>query len=223
MRNKLYRVGKVRAVPCVLPEEVARSEVALTSYGRALVDCMNRAWAPLITRSGFGFRPTKIVAIGTGVCTDPPSTAFYNSEFETICIDWQSYGLENAASWRTVQLQVDLSHEYGHHLQLLTGIMDNYDLNTPSWAELEHERRMELQASCFGSAFLSSHRNAMGFTSWRLNEWEHIATMTGDDNAPTGPHDHGSSNSYSYWNHRGFRSADPASCNTFTAAPGWVS
>ncbi|MEV5963170.1 neutral zinc metallopeptidase [Kribbella sp. NPDC051952] len=223
VRNKLYGVGKVRAAACALPADVAKSDAALTSYGKALVACMNRAWAPLITRSGSAFRPAKIVANDTGVCTEPPSTAFYNSEFETICIDWDSYCVENAASWRTVQLQTDLAHEYGHHLQLLTGIMDNYDLDTPSWAQLEHERRLELQASCLGAAFVAAHRNALAFTNWRLNEWEQIVTTTGDDNAPTGPRDHGSRTSYSYWNHRGFRSADPSSCNTFTAAPGWVS
>lgn len=220
--NGLYTAGKMRAVKCTLPVLVAANAAAILGYARTLVDCLNRAWGSLVPHADVIFLPAQLVTFGAGVCNPEEDVtgrgAFYDLH-STICLDWHTYGAVPQAGWRTVQLQHTVAHEYGHHLQMLTGIIASYQIGTLRVAsgDLERNRRMELQASCFAAVFIGAHKSALSVTGSRLRQFEAFVSLAGDENAPKLPPDHGSRKSHAYWSFQGFRSKDPGSCNTFTA------
>ncbi len=227
-KNKLYSAGKVPAVRCAPPAAPLRSKAALLAHGRVLVDCMFRAWAPLVARADFYAEPPRLAAYtGAGddstVCGAPPdnSDAFYCSGERTILFDWELV-LEDPddPEWSLVDFHFVLAHEFGRFLQDAVGIMSDYDLNHESSSaavRLEDERRLELQASCLGAAFLGANRRALRMTGERRAIFEEQVENTGDENLPDTPRDHGSRKSHAYWVLRAFASGSPASCNTFTA------
>jgi predicted metalloprotease len=126
-----------------------------------------------------------------------------------------------------VDFQYTLAHEYGHHLQAAVGILSMYNLpylDAAKAVQLEGERRLELQASCLGAAFLGANKRAFGLTGEGFEDWEYLVKHYGDDNGSSKPiRDHGSRKSHGYWSLRAFDSASPASCNTFTAPAKLVS
>jgi predicted metalloprotease len=119
-----------------------------------------------------------------------------------------------------VGLQHLISHEHGHHLQQLLSIPTSYQEEPVTKAELEESRRHELQASCFGFAFLGANRTALGLSGYLEFVLEDLAE-TGDE--PGEPRDHGSAQNSLAWSRAAFASKSPASCNTFSAPAGKVS
>ncbi|MFI5696334.1 neutral zinc metallopeptidase [Kribbella sp. NPDC051586] len=222
VRNGLYTVGKVPAVHCPLPDVVSAKSADILRYARTVVDCLNRAWGPLIPRADAVFVPAELVAFGSGGCDPAVDSddrgAYYDSGADAVCLGWHTFAADEAA-WRTIWLLYTLAHEYGHHLQLLTGILTTYDMGQLPFKsdELERNRRMELQASCFAAAFLGAQRKPLGLTGDHLDTFNYYVTHAGDENAPEHVRDHGSRKNHGYWTLRAFRSTNPASCNTFTA------
>lgn len=223
VENGLYTAGKVRGVRCVLPGVAPKDNAGILRYARTLVDCLNRAWAPLVPHADAEFEPAAVVAFGSGGCDpavdDDGRGAYYDPGGMAICLGWHPFAVEEAG-WRTIRLLHTLAHEYGHHLQQLTGILTMYDTGQLPFKsdELERNRRMELQASCFAATFLGAERKTLGLTGDRLHTFDYYVANAGDENAPKHVPDHGSRKSHRYWSEEGFRSASPASCNTFTAA-----
>ena len=109
-----------------------------------------------------------------------------------------------------------LAHEYGHHVQALTGMAEasyrrGLKLNGVELA-LEETRRYELQASCFAGVFLGA--DAAGFRKYP--GWpDEFRAMLGSMRDPD--YDHGSTKNQARWTLAGFRAADPVACNTFAA------
>src|SRR4051794_38120599 len=68
LHNPLYSAGQVAAAECSsLPTARLATERAMIRYASAFVECLNRAWAPLIKRSDFKFTPPGAVhAAATG-------------------------------------------------------------------------------------------------------------------------------------------------------------
>jgi predicted metalloprotease len=227
--NKLYAAGKVGAVKCPLPGDRLVSAPAVTRYVRAVLACLDQAWAPVVKRAGFRFHPPVLHIFKKTVespCTGPSADAFYCGESDGIYLDWTSDQVLGLDQFNT---QMDLiytaSHEYGHHIQELSGIMRYYDSHfddKPYKAQLEESRRLELQADCFAAAFLRGNEQTLyllGSRYWALNLGSH-----GDDNDPRSPRDHGSTNSNHRWAADTFASGgDLASCNTWTAPAEYVS
>ncbi|MFF0269021.1 neutral zinc metallopeptidase [Kribbella sp. NPDC004536] len=173
--NGLYAAGTMRAVRCTLPDVVPTNGAGVLRYARTLVGCLNSAWAPLFPRADAVFMPARLVALGTGDCDRQDDVfhrgAYYATGKSTICLDGRTFAAESDRDWRTVQLQHTVAHEYGHHLQTLTGIMTTYDLGQLQTAssDLERNRRMELQASCLAAVFMGIHKNALGLSGSRLD------------------------------------------------------
>jgi len=109
-----------------------------------------------------------------------------------------------------------IGHEYGHHVQALTGMAEvsyrrGLKLNGVELA-LEESRRYELQASCFGGVFFGA--DGGGFR--KDPDWpDDFKGMVGSTDDPA--YDHGSAKNHARWSIAGFRAADPAACNTFAA------
>ncbi|WP_433165932.1 neutral zinc metallopeptidase [Kribbella sp. CA-247076] len=232
-KNKLYVAGKVPAVRCPLPKANLASKTGILAYSRALVACMDRAWAPLIARSNAYFQPARVYVYSlaklsaTPACADPLDNvdAFYRRD-GTICLEYPEFLAPGSPAWDVIDLQQLIAHEYGHHVQMSVGIMTAYDLGgwaTAKAAQLETERRKELQASCLGAAFLGANKRTFKLTGGRHEIWTEIVHHVGDEYNPARIRDHGSRRNHGYWTTRAFTSGNPASCNTFTASAKRVS
>jgi uncharacterized protein len=149
--------------------------------------------------------------------------SFYCGADETINMQWQ----DTPKSYREdpmptrVDMMDTLAHEYGHHVQMLTNILISSE-SREGWtkssaAKLEWSRRLELQASCFGAAFLGANKQSLGFRGEQLRFWEYQVQHSGDEYDPKKVRDHGSRKNQWLWGGAAFKSANPKSCNTYTA------
>ncbi len=231
-QNGLYKAGKVAAVNCAEPKVKPNTEVAVLRYYQALLPCLNRAWAPIVRKAGYEFRPPKLVlyAKGQGACaTEPRDVAFYCDDGEVITMrgDLDAKNFRQYGEAARIDMLDTLAHEYGHHVQQLTNILIS-SFSRKGWAttepaKLEESRRFELQASCLGGVFLGANQAGLLLTGNRLDLWEFQTKHSGDEYNPDKKRDHGSRKSQWLWSGPAFKSANPASCNTFTAPAAKVS
>ncbi|TCN32857.1 putative neutral zinc metallopeptidase [Kribbella orskensis] len=191
-----------------------------------MTGCLSVAWRPVLGRvSGETFVPPRVFAADDGDATACGSVgdegdAFYCAASLGIYFDWEMFAAVDDGD--RLDTEIDLmdmvAHEYGHHMQLLSGIDERYELrydDTTGEAQLRLTRRMELQASCFAAAFLGANRRSLGLTGDRL---EHLmSTIEVGDDPESGPADHGSAESNRYWGQAAFKSGSPRSCNTWSA------
>jgi hypothetical protein len=231
-QNKIYSVGKVPSVRCTEPTIKPNSQSAILRYYQALLPCLNNAWAPLVRKAGYPFRPPQLTLVSkqtASTCTGETSIAYYCPDDESINMDWQddlkNYK-KNPLGARTWMMNT-LVHEYGHHVQFLTNIGISSD-SREGWAKteaakLEETRRLELQATCFGAAFLGANKATLGFKGLKYDSWQYEIQHSGDEYNPKKIRDHGSRKNQWAWAGPAFRSASPASCNTYTAPSARVS
>jgi len=231
-KNEIYKAGKLAAAGCKEPSIKPTTASAVLEYNQALLPCLDEVWKPVVQKAGYTFRTPKLVLKSKkapSACTGESQSSYYCGADETISIDWQDeseFYKENAEAGR-IWIMDTLFHEYGHHVQEMTEML------TASWSEkgfepnaakkLEWNRRMELQASCFGAAFLGANKISLGFTGSRLRAWEYGTKRSGDETGPKAVRDHGSSANQWFWEGPAFKSGSPASCNTFTASAKRVS
>jgi len=227
-RNKLYASGVMASVGC--RESRARQSTAAgaTANYVNLRACLVRAWTPYVKRAGGTMRvPSLQTFTGTvqSPCgsmsdTGPP---FFCGSNDTIYMNLsQDVGYYNKwpesynKVWARMWMLHQFAHEYGHHIQNLTGILAansdlRYDAPTRA-AELDLTRRLELQASCFSDVFIGANKSSYPVTGAALREWKWLIVHV-TDNAD----DHGDAKNHQYWATRGFNSRNPSVCNTFTA------
>ncbi|TCC03929.1 neutral zinc metallopeptidase [Kribbella soli] len=233
-QNKIYTSGKVVAVSCKEPAIKPNSQSAILRYYQALLPCLNNAWGPLVTKAGYDFRPPKLKLqtsqVGTEEdCTGESDTAYYCSDDESINISWKNdlkYYKDEPLAARVWMLDT-MAHEYGHHIQQMTEMI-TASFSREGWTnskamKLEWARRRELQATCFGAAFLGANKKSLGLSGNKLQVWRWEAQHSGDEYSEDKIRDHGSRKSNWAWSEPAFNSADPKVCNTFTAPAAKVS
>ena len=122
-----------------------------------------------------------------------------------------------------------LAHEFGHHLQTLNGterqVRQAQQQNPRAANELSIA--MELQADCLAGVWgrLANDKGNVAITDAELQEALDAAAAVGDDRiqrktqGQVNPESwtHGSADQRRQWYQTGYTSADPASCDTFTA------
>ncbi|MEV0803433.1 neutral zinc metallopeptidase [Kribbella sp. NPDC050281] len=229
-KNEIYKAGKVASVACKEPAIKPNSQSAILKYYRAVLPCLNRAWEPLIKKAGYEFEAPGLVLQskqGQTPCEKDIGAMFYCDSGVAISINWQ-LDLENyqedPLATRVWMLE-SIASMYGHHVQNMTQML-TADLSRQGWAKTESEklewgRRRQLQASCLGAAFLGANKKSLGLTGAKLDSWEDQVKQIGQD--PKEARTHGSPKNNWFWAGPAFKSADPASCNTFTAPAGKVS
>lgn len=230
-KNGLYGVGKLASVNCALPKVKPDSKTNVLRFYQAVMPCLHETWEPLVLKAGYPFRQPKLVLAtktGGGACSGKSTdwVAYYCGADETMTMKWEQtvkYYKQDPVT--AVNLLTTIAHEYSHHVQLLTNILVS-SASQEGWAktkaaELEWSRRLELQADCLGAVFLSANKKALDLQGERLRFWVYGTKNGGDD--PKKDRDHGSRKSAEYWATRGFATADPASCNTYTAPAAKVS
>ena len=81
--------------------------------------------------------------------------------------------------------------------------------------------RRELQASCLSGVYLGADKQYFPARGSWLQKWRWTVRNRGDEWNPQ--RTHGNKSNHSRWSRAGFESANPASCNTFTAKAASVS
>lgn len=225
----------------------AESEIANCETGadaNASVDCrlaagskaINDFWATKVQ----GYRAPQLIIVdgstGTACGTASNQTGpFYCPPEETVYIDptffdvlEQQFG-DDAGP--LAQLYV-LAHEYGHHIQQITGIFDQYPSNGSG--PTSNGVRTELQADCFAGAWvqgMSELKDADGVpylqapTEGQIRDALEAAAAVGDDHiqqqatGQVNPESwtHGSSEQRQRWFTNGYQRGVGA-CDTFSGS-----
>ena len=187
---------------------------------------LNRTWAPLFESAGIAFTPPKLVfysQMGRSGCGAAQSAMgpFYCPTDQGIYIDTDFYReLEQrmGAGGDFARVYV-MAHEYGHHVQALTGLADQIrsaQSQNPSAAN-RLQVAMELQADCYAGVWAG--RNRERIEPGDIEEGLTAAHAIGDDvltggRAPEASFTHGSAAQRMEWLRRGIQTADEDQCDT---------
>ena len=168
---------------------------------------------------------TASTAVGPFYC--PPDQGIYlDTTF------YQQLEQQFGASAGSLAQMYVMSHEWGHHIQNITGIMEGKDLQATG--PTSDSVRLELQADCFAGAWAGAVATTPDengvyflktFTDAELADALNAAATVGDDNiqektqGQTNPEGwtHGSSEQRQRWFTIGMEQG-PESCNTFEVA-----
>ncbi|MFG1699216.1 neutral zinc metallopeptidase [Nonomuraea sp. NPDC049309] len=231
-KNALYKAGKPGVRTCAEPEVRTGSVEEAELYFETVKDCLDRAWAPVVRKAGHRFtKPAFKIITKPGVknrCGRFPggAQAAYCPLDRSITFLLSPNIVEEPTDLALMQV---LAHEYGHHVQQLTGIMKAADRVMSKGSEdrsLAALRRLELQAQCMSGAFVGRVWDSLGRpdSDWSiLTKGTHnavaldaIGVRSGSDRT------HGSDKANAYWLQRGFTSQSAGSCNTWTSSAAQV-
>ncbi len=203
---------------------------ALSKESCNALSSLNRTWEPVFQKSNVTFARPKLVfysQTGSSGCGSAQSAMgpFYCPEDRGIYLDtdfYQQMERELGATGAFARNYV-IAHEYGHHIQRLTGVSDQVrsaQSQNPSQAN-QLSVRLELQADCYAGVWAAKNRDLLepGDMESGLN----AASKIGDDalmrSAGRRPAEesftHGSSAQRMDWLRRGMESGNEDSCDTF--------
>lgn len=191
-------------------------------------------WEQLFARSGERFQAPKLVFYGgrgMSGCGAAMSAMgpFYCPSDQGIYID-TSFFDELAQRFRAAgdfaQYYV-VAHEFGHHIQTLTGASDQVRQAQARASEAAGNAlsvRLELQADCYAGVWAAQNRNRL--EPGDIEEGMRAAQAIGDDTLQREAQGrvvpesftHGTSAQRQTWLRRGLESGDPATCDTFSGA-----
>jgi predicted metalloprotease len=221
--NPLYKAGKIAAVSCSLPTARLVNKQAMIRYATAFVACLEKAWEPVVTRAGFDIKPVSAVhSAPTGtdsVCgvMEQDVGAFYCGRDLGIYFNWPGYIVEGATQEDSrTAVQYLIAHEYGHHVQELTGILDEYDERwgaAGSTQQMVEQNRMEMQAHCFAAAMFGANQATLRIRGYRRDHYGHVGYNRNE----------AESVNFDRWLRQGFEAKGPAGCLTWAAPAAKVS
>jgi predicted metalloprotease len=229
-QNKLYRTGKQRSVNCKEPNIRPSNNRAAAAYWARVKPCLDRAWAPYVRSAGYQFRAPQMSywsgsMVSTPCSSGAKSVPFYCSANEMMYMKvdvfaevYNEYPDALSKAYARMWYSRSIAHEYGHHVQYLTGILEashnrRYEASTSAGVRLE-TRRMELQANCLAGVFLAANKRSYPINGNLLTAWNRWVVTAGD---PPGRGTHGSTASQKRYMGKSFVTGNLASCNTFTA------
>lgn len=217
-------------ITCELPA-FGTSDQQLADYYAAGVVCLDTAWAPVLKDANLPFEPPSLDAapeLSNGPCGAAPASedavAYYCGRNRMIYMP-TSRLRENGGGDRPATHLATLAHEYGHHVQAMTGMLRAADLKIVNAGEktpagLEMSRRIELQANCFAGMFLGAAAGRGSITTdlaRRAEEdFQYAMEESPEKNA------HGSPTNQGDWALSGFEANSTDACNTYAAPAGAV-
>ncbi|GAA2049546.1 KPN_02809 family neutral zinc metallopeptidase [Williamsia deligens] len=195
----------------------------------ATTNSLDRVWPTLVR----GYEKPRTVifadAISTGGCGSASSsvgpfycpgdrTAYFDPTFFTTLSD-QLGGSDGPLAQEYV-----VAHEFGHHVQNLMGTMEKAQ-RLGSKGATSGSVRLELQADCYAGVWAEHADKGAGamlepITDQQIADVIQTAKAIGDDTL-SGRDDsegwtHGSAAQRTRWFTTGYRSGDPATCDTFS-------
>jgi predicted metalloprotease len=236
--DAFYATGAQRGVGCRQPQVPLNSQATVQRYYTNLVGCLNKAWAPKVQAGQDKFAAPRVIfwsGTAQSPCAGGSPVSFYCGASQTLYLKysddiklWNRSADSANRAFARLWATYTVAHEFSHHLQQLTGILpaaNRLEYEAPNrQVELELSRRVELQASCLGTAFMGANKSTYGITGSDLTIYRrYVEAQTGDENNRGGPRDHGARTSHRYWTERGFNTLNSTNCNTFTASASKVS
>ncbi|WP_262380523.1 neutral zinc metallopeptidase [Nonomuraea sp. PA05] len=237
--NSVYRAGTLPRLNCRAGNASIFSHSQLKSLIIKTGACMDRAWKPVLEKQGFKFSPPRYAIAaqgGRGACGDYPSAGstvpYYCPQNNTIYASTSAMarGRGNAAgygqiiSWHGGIIGM-MAHEYGHHVQNLTGLMNSWwsaTLDSSSQSgKLALSRRLELQANCFGAMWMRSVASSYPVNTANRSRLFWFFSQVGDH--PGYPRDHGKPVNSGRWFRQGWERDKAYQCNTWMAPSSTVS
>ncbi|RZJ89624.1 MAG: flagellar biosynthesis protein FlgM [Brevundimonas sp.] len=187
-----------------------------------------------------GYSPPKVVIYSQGTGTgcgfgQAAMGPFYCPTDSTVYLDlafWQEMENQLGASGADFARAYVIAHEFGHHVQTLTGASQEVQqAQQRARGEAEANRysvALELQADCYAGVWAAHaaqvSNGEVALEAGDLEEGLKTANAIGDDTLQrrgggrVSPENftHGSSAQRVEWLQRGYQSGDPASCDTFS-------
>ena len=225
-----------RASPATQPRSGSNATESCTVDALSRETCnalssLNQTWRPIFEKSNIRFSPPKLVFYsqrGQSGCGTAQSAMgpFYCPGDNGIYIDTDFYREmeQRLGAGGDFARAYVMAHEYGHHVQTLTGLSDQIR----SLQARDEQRannlqvRMELQADCYAGVWAA--RNKDRIEQGDVEEGMTAAHAIGDDtlmqNAGRRPVEaaftHGSSAQRMEWLRRGLASGNEDDCDTFS-------
>jgi uncharacterized protein len=214
------------------PEEDPQKD--LKEFSSSVFADVQNTWDESFTQAGKTYKDAELVlysqGVQTGGCGNATSAVgpFYCPADSRVYLDLTFYedmerqlGAKGDFAWAYV-----IAHELGHHIQNLDGTnreVTDLQRSEPDEAN-ELSVRLELQADCYAGVW-----GATVFAEGRLEEGDLDEAFTaseavGDDRlqeqagqrVDPDTFTHGTSEQRHAWFEKGYSSADPASCDTFS-------
>ncbi|PPJ18341.1 hypothetical protein C5E44_09670 [Nocardia nova] len=194
--------------------------------------CLADAWKPVLEQAKLSFTPPKlVVTASTSGITTPCSgsssnfAAFYCGADQTIYMPISQLQTDMFHDHWEIYLSV-FAHEYGHHIQALSGILgaaNKQRRQTGLYSDegLDLSRRIELQANCFDGMYFASSAGGKSLTPVQAQSARKDAYGRGDSAGDM--RSHGTAEHAGDWWSTGFDKNATAPCNTFIAPSGQVS
>ncbi|GAA1239244.1 hypothetical protein GCM10009676_24840 [Prauserella halophila] len=211
--------ASLAAVDCE-PAELRPGPEGARDYYRDVLDCLDRAWQPVLDRVGVALQPVSVDVTDTRTteCGELPpadrALGLYCDADHTIHLPYSRLVTAVGDAHEPAFLAT-LAHEYGHHIQALTGVfteVDNAMSGADAAAESDVGRRFELQATCFAGLFLDAARDTDLGNPSRGPEVavEDFANWSGVES-------HGGARLQQQWASTGFTGGSVAACDTWSA------
>ncbi|MBE2998745.1 neutral zinc metallopeptidase [Nocardiopsis sp. HNM0947] len=226
--NPLYESGRLSPLPCPVPELESQDPESMEEFLHTIADCLDQTWEAQFAKAGLEYEaPERVFWEEPGVspCRPYPSPAgaFYCRASESIYIGLTDVVEKwNGASQSVIYASL-LAHEYAHHVQGESGLLEYYheqrQLETEEADRNSWTRRSELQANCMAGAFLGSVRVSYPLTDGDLDTLLTDAAATADRPEETAEErTHGSIDNSVSWTEQGWEEQDPGVCNTWEAS-----
>jgi len=208
----------------------AQSE--LVDFVSFVVGDLESFWKTDFSQAGREFSPARLVLFRQGVDTECGAASsqtgpFYCPADQQIYVDLSFFrDLANRfnAPGDFAQAYV-LAHEYGHHIQTITGVTEQVDTASRENPDQRNALsvRVELQADCLAGVWAHSTYERGLLEQGDLEEGLTAASAVGDDSiqAESGQirpetFTHGTAEQRSGWFKRGFEDGDATACDTFS-------
>src|SRR5690606_23322410 len=231
--NTVYRAGVLPRMNCPAGNASIHSHSQLKALILKTGKCMDRAWGQILQKQGIPFRPPNYAIVagsGRGACGDypqpgsmvpyycPRNHTIYASTTAMVKGNGNSRGYGELLSWHGGIISM-MAHEYGHHVQNLTGLLDSWWAQTMETSnqsgKLALSRRLELQATCFGGMWMRSVASSYPVNTANRQRLFWFYSRLGD--APGYPRDHGSTANNHRWFRQGWEKNQAYQCNTWAA------
>ncbi|MFB9907420.1 neutral zinc metallopeptidase [Allokutzneria oryzae] len=218
---------------CELPA-FGRTAEQLHDYYAAGLKCLEAAWSPVLQATNLPVHQAKLDTspdLPRNPCGEPPNEdeaiAMYCGANFTIYMPitrlQRNYGSGKAAASGHL---ATLAHEYGHHVQAVSGMLSaanrqQIDAGESTPAGRETSRRIEMQATCFAGMFFAATSGRGSVTKSLADNG--VADFRRMDDTSVQGSTHGKASNQAAWAKRGHKDNRTASCNTWTASSAEVS